>query len=150
MNRKRKYKIEKIHHMFYGAYVNIPFMPSGWRIYPITYDGKQYVVEIQLDRATLTAENCNIVGTIYNYSKRKNVFTGHKRKYVFETNANLLETKCGVIFNMKEIEHEDFQAHVQEIIESLFAKYEKWIKGKLEQKEQIQKAENWDGVVCIS
>lgn len=121
-----------------------------WRVYPITYKEKRYVVELRAHvfvgrEKTIYGmiEETKISCDIYEYNATKKILRGHRGRRVWYGDVTKLQIDEGRELFLPRTTKDEFVLYLPQIIKAVFEKYETSQNMKL----RVQEAEKWDGVV---
>lgn len=144
---KNNVKIEHVVPFLICGRINTSGIAIGWEIYPVSYKGKKYVIEIKIETGNIDFDTLNFhcIGSIYEYGEDKQFLRKHKRNRVFKKNITYLKIDEGVLF-LPNTDIEALKKHLPQIAKSMFVLWE----NDAEQQDVLNQKSlecEWDGII---
>ena len=119
---------------------------NGVRIYPVTYMGKQYVVDI-IQRSGMQKYGCTGY-KIFKYNEKWRLFKGHRKNGVCsDVIPNEIKMPEYVI-ELDSLSITGFRRYLPYIVTAIFKFYENKKKEEETSRKELENSKNWDGVIA--
>lgn len=119
---------------------------SDWTIYPVTYQGKQYVIDVLYYKALISSKTV-VAFFIYEYASTEIPIRGHRRKNIFNTEVETFTLDDGSIIDALNIADNKFIELAPQIIRFAFHLYEVECTRSQQTETKVDTCLAWDGVV---
>ena len=151
------YQISNICNLSVSGVKAIFTEPTGYSIYPITYKGTKYIVDIEakvyrpmVDKPSFSeyVDASKVLAHIYPYREKPSIFFGKKGKSVYETDITILNMNEQEL-DLRRTKTDDLKIHLPEIMQIIFDRWEHNKQANAEKQAAVKAAEAWDGSVMV-